>query len=322
MRGILLVNVGTPSSCDKADVRRFIAAMLSDPYLFGTKEWIARFLANTVIAPLSCGKSQEKYKLIWRKKEPKISPIIYHMKQLARALEKRKGIPVEIAMRYGEPDIKTAFKLLEQKCPLLHEVIVFPLFPQYAQSTTLTAVEEIGNIFYRHPYSFRLKIVEPYFDHPDYINALVTQARPYIDQDIEKLVFVYHSLPLPQVKTGWQKGKEFDYVYQLKETNRLFCEKMNIPSQDPLLLYSSQRSKKWLRPFLDADIVDLPKLGWKKIAVLAPGFTIDNMETLYDIDIRARELFMKAGGEKFVYIPSLNASPIWVEAVWNIISRV
>lgn len=317
MRGILLINVGTPAACSKEAVKKFVAEMLSDPLVTGKPELVSGFLAKNIIAPVSAGKSFDKYKQIWRKEEPEISPILYFMQKLALSLEEKKNIPVEIAMRYGEPEIEQAFKNLEKKCPLLHEVVVFPLYPHYAQSTTQTTIDEIGRIFYKRPHSYRLKIVEPYFDHPAFINALAKHSEPYLE-DIDKLVFSYHSLPIDQVEAAWRKGKEFDYVYQLKETNRLFCEKLNIETQYTLLLYASQRGNNWLKPFLDTDISDLPKLGWKKVAVIAPGFPVDNLETLFDIDIQARELFMKAGGEKFVFVPSLNDSEDWVEAVWKI----
>lgn len=317
MRGILLINIGTPASCSKEAVRKFVGDMLSDPLVTGQPEWVSSFLAKKIIAPVSSGKSFNKYSQIWRKEDPEISPMIYFMQKLAQSLEAKKNIPVEVAMRYGEPEIEQALKDLEKKCPLLHEVVVFPLYTHYAQSTTQTTIDEIGRVFYKRPHSYRLQLVEPYFDHPAFINALAKHAEPYL-KDIDKLVFSYHSLPVDQVEAGWKKGREFDYVYQLKETNRLFCEKLNIQLQYTLLLYASQRGNNWLKPFLDKDISDLPRLGWKKVAVIAPGFPVDNLETLYDIDIEARELFMKAGGEKFVFVPSLNNSDEWIEAIWKI----
>lgn len=320
MRGILLMNVGTPASTDPNDVKKFIAAMLSDPLLTGKPEWLSKFLAKKIIAPGSGSRVSEKYKLIWHNEDVPVSPLIYHMQKLAQKLEEQKGVPVEIAMRYGEPDVATAFRELERKCPLLHEVIVFPLYPHYAQSTTQTVKDMIGNIFYKHPHSFRLKFAEPYYNHPAFIHALASHAKPYLD-DIDKLIFSYHSLPLTQVEAGWKKGKEYDYVYQLKETNRLFCKELNIDPHDTFLFYSSQRGVKWLNPFLDTDIRDLPGLGWKKVAVVTPGFPVDNLETLYDADIEARKLFMEAGGEKFTFIPALNSSDIWVEAIWKIVER-
>lgn len=321
MRGILLINVGTPASTDPVDVKEFIAAMLSDPLLTGKPEWYSKFLATKIIAPSSGSRVSEKYNLIWHHGETSVSPLIYHMQNLADKLEKQKGVPVEIAMRYGIPDVASAFRKLEKKCPLLHEVVVFPLFPHYAQSTTQTAKDMIGSIFYKHPHSFRLKFADPYYNHPAFIQALTTHAKPYLE-DIDKLIFTYHSLPLAQVETGWKKGKEYDYLFQLKETNRLFIDKLELDPHDTFLFYSSQRGKKWLNPFLDTDICDLPKMGWKKVAVIAPGFPIDNMETLYDIDIEARKLFMEAGGEKLTFIPALNSNDLWAEAIWKIIERL
>lgn len=317
MKGILLVNIGTPAVCSKTAIGKFMGDMLSDPLITGMPEWISRFLARKIIAPFSSGRSLNKYRQIWRKEEPLISPLIYNMQKLAQSLEEKKNIPVEIAMRYGEPTIEQGLKRLEKRCPLIHEVIIFPLYPHYAQSTTQTTIDEIGRIFYKRAHSYRLKLVEPYFNHPAFINALVKNAAPYLE-DIDKLVFSYHSLPVDQVEAAWKKGKEFDYVYQVKETNRLFCEKIKIPLQYTLLLYASQRGNNWLKPFLVTDIADLPRLGWKRVAVIAPGFPVDNLETLFDIDIQAREIFMKAGGEKFVFVPSLNYSDDWIEAIWKI----
>lgn len=321
MRGILLINIGTPARNEKADVKKFIGDMLSDPLVTGMSEWQSKFLAGNIIAPFSASRSAEKYKQIWRKTEPEISPLLYHMQRLSQELEVRKGLPVEIAMRYGEPDLIGALRKLEKKCPLLHEVVIFPLYPHFAQSTTQTTIEEIGRIFYRHPHSFRLKFVEPYYNHPGYINALAASAHPYLE-NIDRLVFSYHSLPVSQVEAAWKKGKEYDYVYQVKETNRLLCEKLSFDLHHTLLFYASQRGNNWLKPFLNKDIADLPKLGWKKVAVIAPGFPTDNLETLYDIDIEARQLFMEAGGEKFIFIPSLNDREVWVEGIWKIIERI
>ena len=157
MRGIILVNLGTPASNEKEDVRNFIAEMLSDPLLTDKSRWLSKLLATRIIAPQAAARSSAKYKLIWRNEEPVISPIIYNMTKLAEAIESKKGVPVSIAMRYGMPDIRSAFKELSQKCPLLHEVIIFPLYPHFAQSTTQTTIKEIGEVFYRHHHSFRLK---------------------------------------------------------------------------------------------------------------------------------------------------------------------
>ena len=111
-------------------------------------------------------------------------------------------------------------------------------------------------------------------------------------------------------------------MFQLKETNQLIAKELGLNLNRTFLFYSSQRGRSWLKPFLNTNIGDLPKHGWKNIAVIAPGFSVDNLETLYDIDIEARNIFMKAGGEKFVFIPSLNAEDYWIDALWKIISTI
>lgn len=320
MRGVLLLNVGTPAECSKPAVEQFIGDMLSDPLVLDKFQWVSKFLARQVIAPLSAGKSLEKYSLIWRKEEPAMSPILYYMYELCEKLEKQKNTPVEIAMRYDAPSIEDAFSALIEKEPELTEVVIFPLMPHYAQSSTQTLIDEVKRIYNKNAYPFELKIVKSYYNHPAFINALATHVKKHLTIDFDRFIFSYHSLPLHQVESAWKKGREFDYVYQLKETNQLLAKELGISLNKTLLLYSSQRGKGWLKPFLNTDIGDLPKHGWKNIAVMAPGFPVDNLETLYDIDIEARKLFMKAGGEKLVFIPSLNAEDYWIDALWKIIS--
>ncbi len=320
MKGIILLNVGTPAECTKVAVEQFIGDMLSDPLVADKYQPAFKFLARQVIAPMSASKSLGKYSLIWRKTEPAESPILYYMQELAKKLEQQKDVPVEIAMRYGSPSIESAFDALHKKCNNLTDVVIFPLIPHYAQSSTQTANDEVMRVYNKKPYPFKVKIIDPYYNHPAFIDALATHTKPYLTDDFDRLVFSYHSLPVHQVRKAWKKGKEFDYVYQLKETNQLLNKKLGISPNKTLLLYSSQRGKGWLKPFLDKDIADLPKLGWKKIVIIAPGFPVDNLETLFDVDIEARKLFMKAGGEEFIYVPSLNAESYWVDAIWKIIS--
>lgn len=320
MKGIILLNVGTPAKCNKPAVEQFIGDMLSDPLVADKFQPAFKYLARYVIAPLSASKSLSKYSLIWRKEEPTISPILYYMRKLRNKLEQQKEIPVEIAMRYGSPSIQSAFDTLNKKHPSLSDVIVFPLMPHFAQSSTKTASNEVNRIYNKKSYPFKIKVIAPYYNHPAFIDALATLAKPYLTEKFDRFVFSYHSLPLHQVKKAWRKGKEYDYVYQLKETNQLLTNQLGLKPNKTLLFYSSQRGKSWISPFLDKDIAELPKLGWNKIIVMTPGFPVDNLETLFDVDIEARELFMKAGGEKLTYIPALNAEDHWVDAIWKIIS--
>lgn len=318
MKGILLVNTGSPASNKRKDVKEFVGAMLSDPYLVNVPDWFRPILVKGLILPLRQFSSTAHYSLIWDH-EHNSSPLHYNMAQLAKRLEIATELPVEIAMRYCTPNIITAFKRLLEKDARLHEVIVLPLFPQYADSSYKTVVDEIANCFFKRPYPFRLKVVDPYFRHPEYIKSIANSIRPYIEEEFDRLVFNFHSLPLSHVEAGWERGKEFDYVYQTKETVRLVMKELNLDTNKMRLVYSSAIGSKWLEPSLDDTMAELPLEGHKRIIVVAPGFASDNLETLYDIDIKAREIFMKKGGIQFSFVPCLNSNDYWVEAITKII---
>lgn len=320
MRGILIVNTGSPKTKEKKDVKWFIGAMLSDPLVMTVPNFIRNTLAQKIIAPLRASASASHYCMIWDEKHAE-SPLLYNTTMLAQKLEESTGMPVEVAMRYGEPSIQTALDKLKAKCATLHEVIVTPLFPQYAQSSYQTVVDEVGRCFYQKPHSFRLKILEPYYDQQGYIQALAESIKPHLKDGYDRLIFSFHSLPLSHVEAGWKKGKDFDYVYQLKETVRLVTKELDVDPHKNRIVYSSAIGKKWLEPDLDKTMQQLPGNGIKKVVVVTPGFPADNLETLYDIGISARDIFMKSGGEKFTFVPCLNYESYWVEGLTRIITE-
>lgn len=320
MRGILIVNTGSPKTKQREDVKFFIGAMLSDPLVMTVPDWIRNTLATRIIAPLRASSSAAHYSLIWDDDRQE-SPLLYNTNQLARKIEEETGMCVEVAMRYGVPSIPDALDRLTSKCPLLKEVVVVPLFPQYAQSSYQTVVDAIGSHFYKKPYSFRLKIVEPYYNDPNYIHALAESLKPHVEKGYDKLLFSFHSLPLSHVEQGWQKGKDFDYVYQIKETVRLVTKELNIDPKKNRIVYSSAMGRKWLKPDLNETIRQLPIDGAKRVITITPGFPADNLETLYDIGIIARENFIKAGGEDFVFVPCLNFDSYWVESLIRMVTN-
>lgn len=319
MKGVLIVNTGSPRSCNREDVKWFIGAMLSDPFVVSSvSDWFRPILAKRIIAPLRASKSASKYKLIWDK-ENDASPLIYNSLRLAEKIEESTGMPTEIAMRYGYPEIRLALQRLEEKCDHLHEVIVVPMFPQYAQSSYQTVVDAVATEFYKKAYKFRLKVIKPYYNHPCYISSIATSLKPYIEKGYDRLVFSFHSLPLEHVEAGFKKGKDFDYVYQIKETIKLVTKELNLDPKKNRIVYSSAIGKKWLTPFLDESMESLPKEGQKKIIVITAGFPADNLESIFDIDIEARDIFMKNGGEEFHFVKGLNAEDYWVESLIKII---
>ncbi len=319
MKGVLLVNTGSPKTCNRQDVKFFIKSMLSDPYVMTVPDWFRPILVNGIIIPLRQFSSTAHYKEIWddNKKE---SPLLYYANSLAEKLEELTQLPVEVSMRYGQPDTRLALDRLMAKSNTLHEVIVLPLFPQYAESSYKTAVEEVGKCFLKRPYPFRLRFIEPYFSHPAYIKALAQSIKPYIQKDFDKLIFTFHSLPLSHVEKGWEMGRDFDYVFQTKETVRLVLKELDLDVKRTRQVYHSAIGSKWLEPSLDETMKELADEGLKKIIVVAPGFAADNLETLYDIDIKAKQFFLKQGGLEFQFVPCLNSEEFWVRRVAQIIS--
>ena len=319
MRGILLINTGSPSGPGRKEVRAFLETMLSDPLLLTMPNTLRTILVKGIIGPFRQFTSSKHYSLIWDK-EHDMSPQIYHMQALREKLEAATSSPTAIAMRYLQPDITSAFKELLQKNSRLHEVVVVPLYPQYAESTYQSVIDEVGRCFFKRHYPFRIKFAEPYFNHPAYIRALAESIRPYLGKEYEHLLFDFHSLPLKHIEKGWEKGREFDYVYQLKETVRLVRKELNIDQRKTRIVYSSAIGSKWLKPDLNETVRDLAKDGVKKLLVVAPGFAVDNLETLYDITIKAKEDFLKKGGKSLTFIPCLNSTPIWVDGISQIVS--
>lgn len=322
MRGVLIVNTGSPKNLTKEDVKWFIGAMLSDPLVMSTiPDWFRPILAKRIIAPLRASKSLSHYDLIWDK-EHSASPLIYHTLRLAEKVEQESDMSVEVAMRYGEPEVSVAFERLMEKCPSLHEVVVVPMFPQYAQSSYQTTVDYIGQCFMKQHYPFRLKFVSAFYNHIGYIKALAESLKPHVKEEYDRLVFSFHSLPLVHVEEAWKKGKDFDYVYQIKETVRLVTKELNIDPKKNRIVYSSAMGKDWLEPDLDVSMKDFAQSGVKKVIAITPGFPADNLETLFDIDIQARNIFMKHGGQKFTFVRGLNSEDYWVEGVIRIITDI
>ncbi len=319
MQGILLVNVGSPQTKSRKDVKAFVRAMLSDPMVMTVPDWFRPILVDGVILPLRQFSSTKKYSLIWDD-EHDASPLVYHMEQLASKLENKIEKPVKIAMRYEEPNIEMA---LQDFCKYgnIHEVVVVPMFPHYAESSWQTAADEVGRIFMEKPYPYRITFTRPYYSHEGYIEALSDKIRPFLVEDHDLFLFNFHSLPLTHIEKGWKKGREFDYVYQAKETVLLVSKKLNIPLNKGQIVFSSAMGKKWIQPSLDEVVKEAALNGKKRIIITSPGFSSDNLETIYDIHIHAREIFMKHGGESFIFIPCLNSDDCWVEGLAKIITN-
>ena len=333
-RGVILVNLGSPDSTEVKDVRRYLNEFLMDEKVIDLPWLLRALLVQGIIVPLRAPKSAEAYKTIWWKEG---SPLVVLTKRLQQAVQKYFEEPVEISMRYGNPTPKAAFDNLIKRQPDLEEVIVFPLYPHYAMSSYETGVEYMYNEHKKHNYSFKLKHVKPYYNHPAYIHALAESIKPYIDKPYDKILFSYHGIPGRHLKKTDATGchcltvndccntpspaHETCYRHQVFETTKLVTEKLNISKDRYEISFQSRLGKGWLQPFTDKRLEAMPAEGIKKLLVVCPAFVSDCLETLEEIEERGKESFMEAGGEIYEMIPCMNIQEAWVNAVAGLIKK-
>ena len=322
------MNLGSPESTEVEDVKKYLLEFLMDgrvidyPYLF------RKILVGSIIVPTRSTKSAEAYKTIWTKDG---SPLVVLTRQLQQALQQQVSVPVEIAMRYGNPTIESAYNNLLKEMPDMEELIAVPLYPHYAMSSYETAVAYAKEVYAKNGYSFKLNFIKPYYNEENYINALSGSIRPYLHKDYDQILFSYHGVPGRHIKksdlTGSHCLKVNDccnvsspahatcYRHQVFTTTRLVTEKLNIPSNKFSVSFQSRLGKGWLQPFTDKRLEEMPGEGIKKLLIVCPAFASDCLETLEEIAIRGKEAFIHAGGETYEMMPCLNTNPLWVHTI-------
>lgn len=328
-RAVVLMNLGSPESTKVKDVKRYLNEFLMDEKVID-KAWLFRFLlVRGIIVPFRAPKSAEAYKTIWTELG---SPLIVISEQLKNVLKKQINEPVEIAMRYGKPSPKQAFDKLIKENPDLEEVYLIPLYPHYAMSSYETAVEYAVLQHRSGKYSFNLKILEPYYKREDYIEALHESIKPYIQGDYDHILFSYHGVPERHILKGditgthcltvenccevTSEAHKFCYRHQCMVTTKLVKESLNIPEDKWSMSFQSRLGKEeWLKPYTAVRLAELARSGVKKLLVVCPAFVSDCLETLEEIAIEGKEIFMAAGGLEFEMIPCLNVHPKWVDAI-------
>jgi len=328
-RGIILMNLGSPDSTEVKDVRRYLNEFLMDervidyPYLFRL------LLVKGIIVPFRAPKSAEAYKSIWTAEG---SPLIVFTSQLEKKLEEQISEPVEMAMRYGNPAPQAAFNNLLSKNSDIEEVILMPLYPHYAMSSYETAVEQMKEVYKKNKYTFRLKVIEPYYDNQDYIHALAESIKPYLQNDFDKVLFSYHGVPERHILKGDITGNhclrtadccqvdspahKYCYRHQCFKTTELVTKTLGIQKEKFEQTFQSRLGRdKWLTPYTAQRLGELPNEGIQKLLVVCPAFVSDCLETLEEIAEQGKEIFLHAGGESFTMIPCLNTHPLWVSAI-------
>ena len=322
------MNLGSPDSTSVKDVKHYLKQFLMDERVIDIPFLPRYLLINGIIVPFRAPKSAEAYKTIWTKEG---SPLVVLTKQLQQALQQQVSVPVEIAMRYGNPTMQSAFDALAKNHPDLDEVLAIPLYPHYAMSSFETAVEYAKEVYAKNKYSFELSFLKPFYNEPGYINALAENIRPYLDKPHDHILFSYHGVPGRHIRKSDVTGTHclasgnccetpsaahaHCYRHQVFTTTRLVMEQLNIPPDKYSISFQSRLGKGWLEPFTDIRLEEMPKEGIKKLLILCPAFVSDCLETLEEIEERGKESFMQAGGEAYTMIPCLNTNPLWVDVL-------
>jgi ferrochelatase len=331
LKGILLVNLGSPDSPSVSDVRKYLREFLMDGRVLDVN-WFVRFcIVHFAILPSRPKQSAEAYHKIWI---PAGSPLVVTSRSVQSKLQQRIDIPIELAMRYQSPAIPRAIQQLAQKG--VDDLFLLPLFPHYAMSSFESAVERVKEVSANIAPRMRIQVQPPYYDHPDYINALVSSAQDYLKQDFDHILFSFHGLPERQIRKSDPSGchcltaqnccetpspaHATCYRAQCFKTVAAFAQKAGLPKEKYSIAFQSRLGRDpWLKPYTDLELPKLAARGVKKLFVICPAFVADCLETLEEIGIRARETFLEAGGKELTLIPCLNEHPFWLQTLENMI---
>ena len=312
--GVLICNLGTPETYKTKDVRRFLRQFLSDGRVIEIPKIIWWFILNGIILTLRPSKSAKLYKSVWTKEG---SPLLVLSKKLTEKLKTSVGdsCEVELAMRYGNPGMESALMSLKNKnC---RKLIVIPMFPQYSGTTTGSIFDEVARVLSKWRWVPSLSFVNSYHDQPEYINALADSLSNHIKNNSpQKIIFTYHGIP----KRNFDLGDPYQCYCQ--KTTRLVAEKLNLEDDTYITTFQSRFGPaEWLKPYTSDTMGELPLQEVKNVLVVAPAFSVDCLETIEEIDQENKEIFLKAGGEKFTYAPCLNDSSGQVNLLKAIIDK-
>ena len=328
---VLLVNLGSPKNLDKKSVKQYLKVFLSDDYVVDLPKLLQQLILRAFILPFRPNKTLHAYKQVWTKEG---SPLIVSTKKIAMKLAEKTNWNVEIAMRYEEPSIKEALeKLKNQGCKKL---FVITLYPHNAMATTITTEVEVRRIADNVFKELELVFIKPFYGNKQYINALKKSIEPFIEKDhFDKLIFSYHGIPERQAKKTDVTGKhcfssenccEIEcpgsadcYKAHTVQTTNKVVKELGLDNENWEISYQSRIGPGWLKPFTDKRLSAMPNNGIKSIAIVCPSFISDCLETLEEIDIRGRETFFNAGGEKMTYIPCLNNSENTIELLKTLV---
>jgi ferrochelatase len=332
---VLLINLGTPDSTKTSDVRKYLREFLMDRRVIDVPFINRWLLVQLIIAPFRAPKSAHEYKKLWTDKG---SPLYFYGVEAKELLQKSLDdtYDVYLAMRYQNPSIESITKEMENKG--YSNIIILPLFPQYASASTGSALEEAMRCINKWEVIPSIQTISKFFDHPTFIKAFADLGKKYLSlNNWDHILFSYHGIPERQIKRSscnnycqlgnccnkYSNKNEYCYRAQCYETTRLLVEALDLKEGNYSTSFQSRLGKTpWIKPYTDERIKELAKEGKKKILFYSPSFIADCLETTIEGGEEYRDLFLENGGEEWQLIESLNTSDLWIESLKTMITEL
>jgi len=327
-KGVLMVNLGSPDSTNPKDVKKYLGEFLMDERVIDVPYWARTLLVKGIILNTRPKKSAEAYQKIWWEEG---SPLIVLSERLQSKIDDNTSVPISLAMRYGTPSIQQGLQELHDQG--VDEVLLFPLYPQFAMATTETILVLAEELRKEHFPNMRFTTVPPFYNHSDYIRTLGNSiAETLKDVEYEHLLFSYHGVPERHIRKSditnshckidgsccqsASTAHQFCYRHQCFETTRLVAEYLGMkPNTYSVSFQSRLGFDPWLKPYTDRTIERFGKQGMKKLAIVTPAFVSDCLETLEEIAMEGEEIFHEVGGKEFTVVPCLNDREEWVKVL-------
>lgn len=316
--GILLVNLGSPDAPTPSAVRRYLAQFLADPRVVETNRFIWWLVLHGVILRLRPSRSAKSYKKVWTEDG---SPLIHFTRLQTQAIQKkledrfRGHVIADMAMTYGKPSIKNGLEGLRKAGA--RRLLILPLYPQYSATTTAAVFDQVTDVLKGWRWLPDLRMINQYHDHPKYISALANSIKTQWAENKQSdlLLFSFHGIPQRYVNNG------DPYFCHCQKTARLVAEELKLKDDEWKVVFQSRFGREpWLQPYCSVTLQELPAANIKSVDVICPGFAADCLETLEEIQMENKELFIEAGGESFNYIPCLNNSKDHMDALCEILT--
>lgn len=331
--GVLLIQLGTPDSPKRKDVAKYLREFLGDPRVIDIPTIPRKILVNGIIVPFRAPKSAKIYQEVWDLGNG-VSPLLTHTNDVVQKVKERfldENVTIEMAMRYQNPSMDSVLERMRKAN--YEQLIIIPLFPQYASASTGSAIDKAMDIIKKWWVIPEIKIISQFYDHEGYIDSVVERTKEFDIASYDKILFSYHGLPERHVDKVYDNGlcedqpcetemnehNTFCYKATSYATTRLLAEKLNLREDQYTVAFQSRLNKKWITPFSDEVIAQWGKEGAKRILCFSPAFVADCLETLIEIGGEYQEIFKEHGGEKVQLVPSSNDHPRFIDCIEDLI---